>query len=559
VVGGSLVAPRVVFAGEGRESVFEMRLPRSGRASAAGAAWRSGVIEAARRFELLGFGADGDAGIEVRARDLDGRWSDWLAVAAAHGHGPDPGGEGAHATRGSGTERAAEGGARGSALTDPVWTGPARAFELRAKRPLRGARVVLVDPGHPASAAAAKRYVTTNLPAGPGQPRIIARSSWATASCRPRVAAGLGAVQLAFVHHTVNSNAYSPSQSAAMIRAICLFHKYGNGWNDIGYNFVVDRYGQIFEARAGGTDETVVGAQAGGYNLFSTGVALLGNFSGVGPSRKTFDALARLLAWKLSLHGVALPGAVTVQVSSQGAPYSRYRAGAHVRLNRISGHRDADTTTCPGAGMYRQLPRLRQAVRRLAPEVGALTLVGQAGAPGSVTVAGSLAEAAAPIAGAPVEVQRRSTTAGPTTLATATTDQNGVWAAAVPLAKNAELRAVYRGDGQHSAIVSRGIVAVVPPIIALSAATTQAPPGAVVAFMGSVTPPKSLVAITISQQQFDGTFAPVRTIRVRPARSGAFTRSIGFAQPGEYQVVAQTAGDAANGPGSSAAVSIAIA
>ena len=83
---------------------------------------------------------------------------------------------------------------------------------------------------------------------------------------------------MAFVHHTENPNGYAANEVPAMLRAIYAFHRYVNGWNDIGYNFVVDLYGRIFEARAGGIDEPVVGAQAGGYNLASTGIAVLGSF-----------------------------------------------------------------------------------------------------------------------------------------------------------------------------------------------------------------------------------------------------------------------------------------
>ena len=90
-----------------------------------------------------------------------------------------------------------------------------------------------------------------------------------------------GAVRMAFVHHTENPNGYAAGEVPAMLRAIYAFHRYVHGWNDIGYNFAIDLYGRIFEARAGGIDEPVVGAQAGGYNLASTGVAVLGTFSGV--------------------------------------------------------------------------------------------------------------------------------------------------------------------------------------------------------------------------------------------------------------------------------------
>src|SRR3954452_23994256 len=364
LVAGSLLTPRPVFAGADGESVFEVRVPRGG-----------GPVEVPRAFELLGVRTDGDTPhVDARARGLDGRWSEWLPLHAGHDN---------------------------STLSDPVWTGPARAFELRSKHALGGARVVLVGSGV-AATASRKEFVNVGLDAGPGEPDVIARSFWATASCRPRVPAVFGAIDLAFVHHTVSTNAYGPSQSARMVRSICLFHKYGNGWNDIGYNFVVDRYGQIFEARAGGIDEAIVGAQAGGYNVYSSGVALIGNFSRSGPPRKAFDALSQLLAWKLAVHGIQLPGAITVTVTRAGAPYSRYRAGTHVRLNRVSGHRDADSTSCPGAGMYRQLPRLRQAIRRLAGTVSSLSLQIQASVPGSVTLGGGLRASVASIAGSTV-------------------------------------------------------------------------------------------------------------------------------------------------------------
>jgi hypothetical protein len=537
LLGGSLIGPRTVFAGGEGEQVFELTMPPSG-----------GLVESPRIFELIGIRGAPAAGIEVRARGLDGRWTEWLPVHAGDSHGPDSAGESA-AARGS-----------AAALSDPVWTGPAHALEIRARGSLRGARAVLVDSGRPAAAAAAVRYVDAGLPAGGGQPRIIARSTWATAACRPRVPAVFGAIDLAFVHHTVSSNAYRPSQSAAMVRSICLFHKYGNGWNDIGYNFVVDRYGRVFEGRAGGIDEAIVGAQAGGYNVYSSGVALLGNFSYGGPPRKAFDALARLLAWKLALHGIPLPGNVTVKVTNAGAPYSRYRAGARVRLNRIAGHRDADTTACPGAGMYRQLPRLRQTVRRLVGSPASLTCVVQAAAPGSATVGGTLTQAGLPIAGATVEVQRRSIKRGPATLATAVTDAGGNWSTAVGVARATQVRAVFRGDAAaHPAVVSNGVLAITPPQVTLAAATGQTPPGGVIQFTGGVTPVKPRVSLVVAQQQADGTFLPVRTIRLAPADDGTFARTIGFADPGQYQVIAHAAADRNNALGTSAPVFITVA
>jgi hypothetical protein len=179
---------------------------------------------------------------------------------------------------------------------------------------------------------------------------------------------------MAFVHHTENPNGYSAAEVPAMLRAIYAFHRYVNGWNDIGYNFVIDLYGRIFEARAGGIEESVVGAHAGGYNFHSTGVAVLGSFMSVPISAPAKRALERLLAWKLSLHGLPSQGRVTVKVNPAGAVYSRFPANAQVSLPRIAGHRDGDSTDCPGDVLYGELGGVRGAVARLAPRPVRVTL-----------------------------------------------------------------------------------------------------------------------------------------------------------------------------------------
>src|SRR5206468_10429247 len=129
---------------------------------------------------------------------------------------------------------------------------------------------------------------------------IITRPQWGGDSVPPRAAPEFGEVRAAFVHHTVNSNDYQPQDSAGIVLAIARYHRDTNGWNDIGYNFLVDRYGQVFEGRAGGIEAAVVGAQAQGYNAQSTGIACLGTFSTVAQSEAGIDALARLIGWKLS-------------------------------------------------------------------------------------------------------------------------------------------------------------------------------------------------------------------------------------------------------------------
>jgi len=273
---------------------------------------------------------------------------------------------------------------------------------------------------------------------------------------------------MAFVHHTENPNGYTPGEVPAMLRAIYAFHRYVNGWNDIGYNFVLDLYGRIFEARAGGIDEPVVGAQAGGYNIYSTGVAVLGSFSEARISVAARQALERLLAWKLSLHGVSAIGRVTVRVDPAGARYSRFPAGAHVSLPHIAGHRDADATECPGDALYGELAAIRRDVRVLAgsPARATLALSGaiaappaagqpSTGEPGAGTPVAAEPAAPAlggtlqfldgtPIAGAPIEIQVRSVSSrgevvAEQTLTQVTTAANGAWS--VPISVSPPTRA----------------------------------------------------------------------------------------------------------------------
>jgi hypothetical protein len=173
-------------------------------------------------------------------------------------------------------------------------------------------------------------------------------------------------------------------------------------------------------------------------------------------------------------------------------------------------------------------------------------------------ITGTLTAAGAPIAGATIEVQRR-TTRGLTTIAQATTADDGTWSAAAALATNASLRAAYRGDTGHSAVVSLPIDAKVAPQIMLTAAAQQVTAGGLIQFTGSIAPTKKKLSIVISQPQADGTFAPVRTIAFTADAGGGFTRTLGFPVAGQYQVVAQTTADSVNAAGTSPPIAITVA
>jgi hypothetical protein len=226
----------------------------------------SRVLRAPRRFDVLGVrGPDAARGrFEVRVRRHGGAWSPWVALAVHGDHAPDTG--------------------TGERASDPIWAGGCDELQLRSSRPLRGAlRVHFVSvPAVGRRSPVARAAASPKQQAAPGTPpAIIPRAAWGAAAVPPRAAPDYGVVQMAFVHHTVTANDYTPDQSASMVLAIAKYHRDTNGWNDIGYNFLVDQYGQVFEGRAGGVEQAVIGAQAQGYNSQSTGVAVLGTFTGV--------------------------------------------------------------------------------------------------------------------------------------------------------------------------------------------------------------------------------------------------------------------------------------
>jgi hypothetical protein len=316
------------------------------------------------------------------------------------------------------------------------------------------------------SALAGLPLVSSGLQAGPGQPPIVARKAWAQGVEHPKVAPEYGNVKLAFVHHTENPDGYSAAEVPAMLRSIYIFHRYTHGWNDIGYNFAIDRFGRIFEARAGGIDEPVVGAQAGGYNVYSTGIAILGTYSAQRISAAALGALEHLIAWKLSLHGAPVEGHVTVRVTPGGAVYSRYPANAPVSLPRVAGHRDADSTDCPGDALYGELAGVRQGAAALVGKPARLTLGltaatvpgGQSALSGSMRLLDGTPVEGAPIAIQQRTVKRRGEAVSESTVAQTVTAGEGRWSLPVVLAHGPHgetaLRAICPGTAVLPASVS---------------------------------------------------------------------------------------------------------
>jgi YD repeat-containing protein len=303
-----------------------------------GVARTTAAAVAPARFDLVAFHWQGNGRVLFRTRSQVGRWSGWRRADPEAEDLPDPG-------------SAESRGRRGWRLGSPYWVGPSDRIAYRLAGNVRRLRAWYV--WSPVGHAVLRRVSTA------GSPPIVPRSEWrANETIRRAPPRYAKSVSLAIVHHTAGTNAYGPAASAAIVRAIELYHVRGNHWNDIGYNFLVDRYGQVFEGRAGGIDRNVIGAQAEGFNTGSVGVALIGNYQAASVQPAAARALAALFAWRLDVAHVDPLG--TVNWVSGGNP--RFKRGTTVTLRAISGHRDTGFTSCPGTRLYAKIPDLAHQV-----------------------------------------------------------------------------------------------------------------------------------------------------------------------------------------------------
>jgi hypothetical protein len=321
--------------------------------------------------------------VEIRTRDARaGRWTGWRALEL-----PDAPAD--LGRDGSGT------GLRGA--TEPLWVGPSDGIEARVDghRKLPGSlRLDLVDPGvrqthgvtEPAAATenlAASEALSADASPSPGatsvtgprcldgltappttaesgpvpRPAIISRAAWgADESIVQCPTVYSPSVKAVVVHHEAGNNTYSCAQSAAMVRSIQAYHVKTQGWGDIGYNFVVDKCGQIFEGSKGGAGLPVKARHTLGFNPDTVGISLLGNMETAKPSRAALAAIARIAGWKLGLYGEKPTETATLTAEFDNG---RYTAGQQATVPRITSHRDLMPTACPGASLHDRLAGLR--------------------------------------------------------------------------------------------------------------------------------------------------------------------------------------------------------
>jgi N-acetylmuramoyl-L-alanine amidase len=283
------------------------------------------------------------AGLRIAVRTRTGDvWSSWTRLSLdAADHGPDPG------TAEARTDRPA---------SDPLVVGDVDLVQMRATSRTghlpRALQLAVVDPGaspaddDPVSRTGFAGQATASVVGQAPRPKIRARGAWGANERLRTRRPTFGTVRAGFVHHTVNTNGYRRAQVPAIIRGIYAFHTQVNGWSDIGYNFLVDRFGRIWEGRFGGPARDVIGAHTLGFNDVAFAMSAIGNFQTARPSRAMVRAFGRLMGWKLGINNVRA---------------GDMRQFLHRRSFRaISGHRDAGATLCPGVHLYKRIRVIRQ-------------------------------------------------------------------------------------------------------------------------------------------------------------------------------------------------------
>jgi N-acetylmuramoyl-L-alanine amidase len=316
----------------------------AGRLHAVGVGARTGRLST-QSFSMVGFTWRGpDPDITLRTR-TDGRWTAWRSVPPL--------------TDGRASD--------GRSASSPLWVDRSQGIQVRTSmRTPEALELVLIDPGVlPGDRAASDTAdaTTAGRAAAIGsapQPELHTRKEWGAdpswRNGRPVYTHGLRQIH---VHHTATGNDYSRADVPGILRGMYRYHTQTLGWFDIGYNFLVDRFGRAWVGRSGGVNRLVRGAHTLGFNEHSVGIALIGNLERRAPWPEAVTAVVKLAAWKLDSYGRDAEG--TVRVTSTGS--DKYPDGTTVRLPVIDGHRDTNDTACPGRA-YGQLPEIRDRTQR---------------------------------------------------------------------------------------------------------------------------------------------------------------------------------------------------
>lgn len=319
-----------------------------------------------------------DPELEIRHRD-GGGWSSWQALPAEDGDGPDP----------QSAEDAQIKQTQGQSVAVPVVD--SSQVEVRSAgsnqdtSDLTITKVATAVSGQ--DSALAKKSGSAVDPAQGLSPQVYQKELKANIVTRKEWGADEKLVRCetdktttskgVFLHHTAGSNSYTKAQAPGIIRGYLAYHTQNRGWCDLGYNFLVDKYGTIYEGRAGSIDLAVTGAHASGFNSYTIGISVLGTYTSSAPSTAAQNSVKRIIAWKANQYGFNPTGKMTL--TSGGGSTSRYPEGKKVSLNVVSGHRDTSYTECPGTSYYAKLGSIRSGAKSLQSTLGGHPVKGAIG------------------------------------------------------------------------------------------------------------------------------------------------------------------------------------
>jgi hypothetical protein len=296
-------------------------------------------------FSLIGVSARTPNQQPVLVRVRHGSdWAAWIPLAFDGGDAPDP----------SSTEaRRAAKATHGLPTTDGIWVGAADGYEISLP-PASDGLVVHLARESITTEPAVVESTAGAAPVNGNQPAIAPRSAWGARPPKEDYSYA-PTVEHAVVHHSVTQNVYSPADVPGILRSIQAFHMDARGWNDIAYNFAVDKFGGVWEARGGGITRAVIGGHALGANTGTTGVVALGDFSTALPPQAMVDSIGDIVGWKLGVHGTNPSQSSDYRIGAT----DRYAEGTHLMLPAVIGHLDVGATGCPGDFLYPRLAEIR--------------------------------------------------------------------------------------------------------------------------------------------------------------------------------------------------------
>ena len=213
------------------------------------------------------------------------------------------------------------------------------------------------------------------------RPRIVTRAEWGADETWRDPVPRVGTTLLAgIVHHTASTNNYTAAQAPAQMRNLYAYFTKSLNYADMGYNFLVDKYGTIYEGRSGcavgavdcdSASVPVQGAHTAGLNINTFGVSAIGNYDVLAPENPgaMVESIASLMAWKLAPYGLD-PNATASIMSTDTSGSSKFSAGQTAITQVISAHRDVGKTVCPGRYLYPYMAEIRaRATTLLAPVI----------------------------------------------------------------------------------------------------------------------------------------------------------------------------------------------